>query len=262
MRTVTSSDGTAIAFERSGEGPAVILVDGALGSRASGPMGPLAPLLAPHFTVFMYDRRGRGDSGDTAPHAVAREVEDLDALITAAGGSAFVYGISSGAALALEAAASGLAITKLALYEAPFIVDDSRPPVPADYVPHLIDLIAAGRRGDAVELFMTQAVGMPVEAVAPMRRAPRWPGLEAVAHTLVYDGTIMGDCSAPIERAASVTIPTLVMDGGASPVQMRNAAQAVAAALPSAQRRTLDGQTHDVAAAVLAPVLVEFFTAR
>src|SRR5512136_3089047 len=148
MQKVTSKDGTPIAFGKTGHGPAIILVSGALGDRSAA--APLTPLLSPHFTVLAYDRRGRGDSGDTAPYAVEREVEDIDALVTEAGGSAFVYGHSSGAVLALEAAARGLAITRLALYEPPFIVDNSHPPVSADYVARLNQLVAAGRRGDAV----------------------------------------------------------------------------------------------------------------
>lgn len=259
MRKVISKDGTTIAFDRLGEGPALILVDGALSYRAFGPMRPLALLLAPYFTVFTYDRRGRGDSGDTLPYAVEREVEDLEALIKEAGGSAFVYGISSGAVLALEAAALGLTIAKLALYEPPLLVDDSRPPVPEDYMTRLTELISSGRRGDAVELFMTKAVGMPAEAVAPIRNAPFWSAMEAVAHTLSYDGRIMGDYSLPTERLASVMVPTLVMGGGESPVQLRHAVQAVADTLPNAQRRTLEAQTHEVAPEALAPVLVEFF---
>ncbi len=258
MKKVISKDGTAIAFDRSGEGPALILVTGAIAARSDA--ASLAASLSPHFTVFAYDRRGRGESGDTAPYAVEREVEDLDALITEAGGSAFVFGHSSGAALALEAAVRGLAITKLALYEPPFIVDDSRPRLPEDFATQLSELVSSGRRGDAAELFMTKAAEAPVEVVAQMRNAPFWPGVEAVAYTLIYDVTIMGDNNAlPTERVASVTVPTLVIDGGVSPVWMRNAAQAVVEALPNAQRRTLEGQTHNVAPDALAPVLEEFF---
>lgn len=259
MKQVISKDGTAIAFDRSGEGSPIILVGGAFQHRLIDPRtAQLAALLAPHFTVCHYDRRGRGDSGDTAPYAVEREVEDLETLIKEAGGSAFVYGMSSGAALALEAAARGLAITKLASYEPPFMVDDNRPR-PPNLATQYTELTSSGRRGDAVELFMTKAVGMPVEAVAQMRKAPMWLALEAVAHTLAYDATIMGDGSLPTERVASVTVPTLVMDGGASPAWMRNGVQALVDVLPNAQRRTLEGQTHDVKPEVLAPVLTECF---
>lgn len=185
-------------------------------------------------------------------------VEDLDALITEAGGSAFVFGMSSCAALALEAAARSLAIMKLALYEPPFMVDDSRPR-PPNLAAQYTELRSSGHRGDAVELFMTKAMGVPAEVVTQMRQAPMWPGLEAVAHTLAYDATIMGDGSLPTRRAASVTVPTLVINGGASPAWARNAVQALADVLPNAQRRTLEGQTHDVAPEVLAPVLEMFF---
>jgi pimeloyl-ACP methyl ester carboxylesterase len=264
MNTVTSKDGTTIAFDRSGEGPAVILVGGAIQHRAiDSNTARLAELLAPKFTVYHYDRRGRGDSGDTAPYAIEREVEDIDALIQDAGGSAALFGMSSGAVLILEAADRGLAITKLALYEPPFMIDDSRPPLPEDYRERLTRMLAEGRRGDAVELFMTEAVGVPADAVASMRGAPFWSGLESVAHTLPYDDAIMGDTTSgaplPAERWATVTIPTLVIDGGESPAWARNAVQAIVDVLPRGQRHTLEGQTHQVDSDVLAPVVEDFF---
>jgi len=264
MQKVASKDGTAIAFDKTGHGPAVILVSGALGDRSAA--APLTPLLSPHFTVLAYDRRGRGDSGDTAPYAVEREVEDIDALIREGGGSAFVFGHSSGAVLALEAAVRRPAITKLALYEPPFILDASRPPVPKDYVAHLDELVSAGQRGAAVEFFMTAAVGVPAEIVAQMRQSPMWAGMEKVAHTLAYDGIIMGNNMAghalQAKQWASITIPTLVIVGGASEAWARNAVQALADALPNVQRRTLAGQMHNVDPTVLAPLLIEFFRAR
>jgi hypothetical protein len=258
MENVSSRDGTTIAVDRMGDGPPVILVCGGSTDRMAN--APLAALLAPHLTVFNYDRRGRGDSGDTAPYAVEREVEDIDAVIAAAGGSASLYGTSSGAALALEAAASGLPITKLALWEPPFILDESRRP-PTDTATTYNELVSAGRRGDAVEFFMAKVVGMPPEFVAGARTQPWWPAQEALAHTLAYDATIMGDYSLPTERVAAVTAPTLVMDGGASFAGMGETAQALADTLPVGQRRTLKGQSHDVDAAVLAPTLIEFFEA-
>jgi alpha-beta hydrolase superfamily lysophospholipase len=263
MNKVHSRDGTAIAFDRLGEGRPIILVGGAFQHRSlDTTTARLAASLASHFTVLNYDRRGRGESGDTAPYAVAREVEDLAAILNEAGGPAFVYGISSGAALALEAAASGLAITKLALYEPPFMIDDTRPRAPEDFATQLRELISAGRRGDAVELFLTKGPGLPVEVVAQMRNAPVWPAFEAVAHTLVYDTTIMGDQQSLLtERVPSVMAPTLVIDGGASPAWARNAVQALVDGLPHGQRRTLEGQTHDVAPEALAPVLEQFFAA-
>src|SRR5919112_6330894 len=246
MNRVQSKDGTSIAFDRSGEGQAIVMVGGGSVDRMAN--APLAALLTEHFTVFNYDRRGRGDSGDTAPYAVGREIEDIDALINEAGGSASVYGTSSGAALALEAAASGLAITKLALWEPPFILDDSRPRPPADTARIYTEFVSTGRRGEAVEFFMRQVVGLPAEFVAQARKAPWWPAQEALAHTLAYDATIMGDYSLPSERAASVMVPTLVIDGGASFPWISKSAQAIADIIPHAQRRTLEGQTHNVAA--------------
>ena len=192
LRHATSKDGTHIAFDRTGQGPALILVGGALSQRSDN--APLVELLAKRFTVFSYDRRGRGDSGDTLPYAAQREVEDIDALISEAGGMAFVYGKSSGAVLALDAAnALSAKIRKLALYEPPLIVDDGRPPPPPGYAEELDKLIAADRRGDAIEFFMTNVVGMPADAVAPMRKTPAWPKMEAMAHTLAYDVAIAGD---------------------------------------------------------------------
>jgi len=164
------------------------MVVGAFNDRST--TAPLAKVLEPRFTVLNYDRRGRGDSSDTAPYSVEREIEDLGALINEAGGSSAVFGYSSGANLALKAAASGLAITKLALYEPPFQVDESRPRPPADLPEQLTKLVSAGRRGDAVELYQTKAVGIPEEVVAQLRHAPFRPGLEAIAHTLIYDACL------------------------------------------------------------------------
>ncbi|MFN8472638.1 MAG: alpha/beta hydrolase [Anaerolineae bacterium] len=265
MRTVKSKDGTRIAFDQLGNGPVVILVGGATTTRAD--TYPLAEALAPHFTVLNYDRRGRDDSGDTAPYAVEREVEDIEALIDAAGQTASLFGHSSGAVLALEAARQlPDKIGKLALYEPPFIVDDSRPPVPTDYVAQLNAAVAAGRPGDALAIFMTQAVGMPAEVVPQMREAPFWATSEAVAHTIAYDGTIMGDTMrgnpAALQKWRSVRNPTLVIDGGESAAWMHRATQALADVLPNAQRLTLAGQTHGAATEVLAPVLVTFFAGQ
>jgi pimeloyl-ACP methyl ester carboxylesterase len=260
MSTVTSADGTAIAYEQSGSGPAVVLVGGILGDRSQ--QAPLAALLADRFTVYNYDRRGRGESGNTEPYAVEREIEDLGAVVDAAGGSAFVYGTSGCGVLALYAAAAGLApkIRKLAIWEPPYVVDDSRPPVPPDYRARLTSLLAEGRRGDMVELFMTAAVGLPRELVAQMRQAPWWPAQEALADTLVNEATLMGDFSLPRARIAGVTVPTLVIDGGTTP-WLSHAAQAVADALPDARRRTLPGQPHNVAPEAISPVLAEYFGA-
>jgi len=262
MKTVTSKDGTTIALDQWGSGPALILVGGALATRSASP--PVAALLAPHLTVFGYDRRGRGDSGDTMPYAVEREVDDIQALITAAGGRTSLFGHSSGAALALEAVSRGLAVQKLALYEPPFIVDGGRAPLPEDFVAHLTDLAASGRRREALEYFMTTAMGMPPAAVSGMQRDPGWSGFEAIAQTLAYDGAILGNhmSGAPLEAGefAAVTVPTLVMDGSNSPGWQHTSVRALVAALPNARHMTLEGQAHGAAPEVLAPVLVEFFT--
>jgi pimeloyl-ACP methyl ester carboxylesterase len=258
METVTSKDGTTIAFDRLGGGPPLILVSGGSTDRMAN--APLAELLAPDFTVFNYDRRGRGPSGDTPPYAVEREVEDIDAVIAAAGGSAFLYGTSSGAALALEAAASGLSVSKLALWEPPFILDQNARP-PKDQVEQYNRMIAEGRRGDAVEYFMTKVVGLPPEFAAQARSAPFWKATEDIAHTLAYDATIMGDYSLPTQRAASVKAPTLVIAGGASMPFMRETAEALADALPNGQTHVLEAQEHNVDPAVLGPVLARFFNA-
>jgi len=260
MNQVMSKDGTTIAFDRSGKGPAVMLVGGAFQYRAiDPPTAQLAALLAQHFTVFHYDRRGRGDSSDTQPYAVEREIEDLEALIHEAGGSAFVFGMSSGGVLALDAVARGLAIKKLALYEPPFNSGDEHAHQASEnYTRQLTALLAEGRRGDAVALAMT-TWGAPAEAVAGMRQTPIWSLFESVAPTLAYDNAIMGDGSVLTERLASITAPALVIDGGASPAFMQDAAQAVARALPNARLRTLEGQTHDVAPEVLTPILEQFF---
>lgn len=257
MGTVVSRDGTSIDYQQTGEGLPLIMVSGGSVDRSSN--APLAALLAPHFTVFNYDRRGRGNSGDTAPYAVEREVEDIEAVIKEAGGAAFLYGSSSGAALALEAAASGLAITKLALWEPPFILDNTRPRPPANTAEIYSELVAQGRRGDAVEYFMSKVVGLPAEFATFARSQPWWATQEALAHTLAYDATIMGDYSLPSERAASVTVPTLVMAGGASWDWMQNTAHTLAHIFPDGQHRTLEGQEHNVDPAVIAPVLKEFF---
>jgi pimeloyl-ACP methyl ester carboxylesterase len=262
VRKVASKDGTVIAFDRSGQGPALVLVGGALSDRSGG--APLAALLAPRFTVFSYDRRGRGESGDTAPYAVEREVEDIEALVDEAGGAAFVYGKSSGAVLALEATKTFPAKIKgLVLYEPPLIVDAGRPLPPKDYDKRVSELTAAGRRGDAVAYFLTEVVGLPADAVAGMRNAPIWPKLEALAHTLAYDAAVMGDTMAgkplPPKRWSSATVPTVVMAGGASPAWMQRSAQALSGVLPQAQHRTLEGQAHDVAPDVLAPAIAKAF---
>jgi len=264
MRKVTSKDGTIIAFDRSGAGPALILVGGAFEQRAmDSATAQLAalPLLAEHFSVFHYDRRGRGDSADTLPYAVEREIEDIEALIDAAGGSAFVFGISSGAALAMEAAIKLVSkVKKLAMYEAPYNSDATARQAWMNYRKQLKELLAADRRGDAVALFM-MLLGMSPDHVPEMHQHPMWPMFESVAPTLAYDAAVLGeDAAVPTERAASVAVPALIMDGGARDFPfMHVTAVALANAMPHAQHRTLEGQSHEVAAEAIAPVLVEFF---
>jgi pimeloyl-ACP methyl ester carboxylesterase len=263
MKTVTSRDGTTIAFDQGGEGPPLILVGGAFEQRAmDSETARLAalPLLARRFTVIHYDRRGRGDSGDTQPYAVAREVEDIDALIREAGGSAYLSGISSGAALAFEAAlALGAKVSKLAMYEAPYNDEEPARRAWKRYRRQLDEILANGRRAEAVGLFM-MLLGMPAEHLGEMHQHPMWPMWEAVAPTLAYDAAVLGEeASIPIARAHGVAAPTLVMDGSASYPFMHIAATALANAIPDAEHRSLKGQTHEVAAEAIGPVLVEFF---
>jgi pimeloyl-ACP methyl ester carboxylesterase len=273
MGTITSNDGTRIAYDRIGAGPAVILVYGALAYRDFWGHGPLAALLADHFTVYTYDRRGRGESNDAAqesaeqefraPLALEREIEDLDALIKEAGGSAFLYGDSSGGALVLEAAIRlGDKVKKLAMYEAPYNDDDHGRQAWREFTKQLGELLAADRRGDAVALFM-KLTGATADQIGEVRQTPMWPIFEAVGHTLAYDHiAILGeDASVPAERAASVAVPALVMNGGTSYEFMRDSAMALAKAIPNGQHRTLEGQTHEVSPEALAPVLIEFFKA-
>lgn len=263
MSTVTSKDGTRIAYDKKGQGLALILVDGALCYRGFGPMPGLAELLAPHFTVYTYDRRGRGESSNDKPYSLEREVEDIDALIEAAGGSAFIYGISSGACLVLESALRlGKKESKIALYEPPYNTESGARGQWTTYRQELDQALSEGRRGDAVVLFM-KLVGTPDDAIHGMRNSPMWPMFEAVAPTLAYDADdIGGDRSAPLDRAAKLAVPVLVMDGGANLAFMpfmHASATALAKAIPHARQQTLEGQTHDVKAEVIAPVLVEFF---
>jgi pimeloyl-ACP methyl ester carboxylesterase len=262
--TTTSKDGTRIAYDRAGEGPAVVLVHPAFGHRMGSPeFAALAQLLSSSgYSVFSYDRRGRGESTDTQPYAVEREIEDLAAVIAAAGGSAAAYGMSSGAALALRAANEGLPITSLALFEPPFIVDDSRPPTPEDFQSQLESLCAAGRGGDAVALFMTN-VGTPPEMIAQFRNEPWFAGLEAVAPTLAYDIAVLEGTQGgrPLSRSltAHVTQPALVIVSSPGMQWMHHGCQALVDALPDARLIELEGEFHQLKPEVLAPPISEFF---
>ncbi len=263
---VTSKDGTQIAYDKHGRGPAVILVDGALGYRSFSGMPRLAELLSPSFTVYTYDRRGRGESSDTRPYSLEREIEDIDTLIDTAGGQAYLFGISSGACLVLEAALKlGQKAQKLALYEPPYNSDPAAEQQWKAYREKITELIAENRRGEAVMEFM-RLVGVPADMVNGMRQSAEWPKFEAVAPTLIYDADAIGeDRCPPVDRASNVTSSALIMDGGANLVYMpfmHETASELAEAIPNAEQRTLEGQTHDVSMDVLAPVLVDFFTSE
>lgn len=260
MNTVTSADGTVIAFDRLGNGPPVIIVGGLLCDRAK--TRPIAEELAEHATVINYDRRGRGDSSDTAPYAVDREVEDLAALIAEAGGSAAVYGHSSGAGLALQAAAQGLPIARLILHEPPYARDLPEELQRArEFAAGLQTILADRRHDDAIALVMTDIMEMPPEMVEPMRAEPWWPAMAAMAPTIAYDSAVMGDSrggGVPVELLRAVTAPTLVLAGGESAAGMIEIGRQMAEGLPNGRFMLLEGQEHVVPPDVLAPVLAEF----
>jgi pimeloyl-ACP methyl ester carboxylesterase len=263
FREVSSPDGTTIAYDRLGDGPPVVLVCGAMCDRAL--MRPTAEELAKRFTVFNYDRRGRGGSADSRPYAIEREIEDIGVLVAEAGGTASVYGHSSGAGLVLHAAAAGLPIAKIALHDPPYALDGDEEARRSarEYGETLKATLSEGRRGDAVELFMT-LVGMPQEMIEGMRHTPRWAELEALAPTLAYDSEVMGDTSRdgtiPVEKASRVTVPALVLTGGADYPWMIEVGRRLADAMPEGRHRVLEGQEHTVPPEVLAPVLEGFFS--
>lgn len=266
MSTVTSKDGTLIAYDKVGSGLALIMVNGAIAYRAfdDGTLAQVAELLGKHFTVYSYDRRGRGESGDTLPFTKEREIEDVQALVEDAGGEAMVLGFSSGSAVTLDATAVTLGIIKAAVYEPPFIVDDSRQPVPPNYAEHLMKLGTEGKREEAVEYFMKHAVGIPDEYIDGMKQdQASWAGMTSVAHTIAYDaafvGSVMQGKPLPTDRWDKVTVPVLVADGGDSDSWFHTGADALAKVLPNASRQTLEGQTHSFEPNVLAPMIIEFF---
>ena len=263
MSTVKSADGTTIAFDAIGEGRPLIMIDGATAHRAVNPSNAeVAKLLSDEFRTYAYDRRGRGESTDTKPYAIQREIEDLAALIEDAGEPVILFGWSSGALLALDAAAAGLPVTALALFEPPVVTDDGRPPLPADYVERLEASVGAGRPDEAVELFMTAAANMPAEFVDMVRGTPIWTGVEEIAGTIAYDGRIMGTTMSgnplPADRWAAVNVPVLVMHGDATPPYLQAGAEAVAELLPTARLLPVTGENHNVEPPVLAPVLRSF----
>jgi len=256
-----SADGTPIAYDVTGHGPALVIVGGALSDRRFSKFVKLAGLLSGDFTVVNYDRRGRGDSGDAPTYAIEREIADLTAVIEAVGGRASVLGFSSGAVLAARAAAAGAPIETMALYEPPFLVDDSRTPPAADFLARLEGLLADGRRGDAMRQLFVEGMGMPRVIPAVMRLLPLWGRLERVAHTIPYDWTLLGDDhqGRPLRRSdwASATTPAIVLSGSKSPAQLRNAARALAEVLPHAEHRELARQSHNPSNKALAAAVVD-----
>lgn len=257
MDTFESSDGTVIAFERYGDGPPVVLVGGALTDRSSA--RDLARLLAPTCTAYCYDRRGRGSSGDSHPYSADLEVEDLEALIIHVAGAASVFGIGTGGSLALLAATEGVVMDRLAVYEPPCIVDDSRPRPSADLPARVRGMIAGGRAGDAVERYLVEEAAVSPDLVARLQAGPDWVAMEALAPTITHDLAIIGDGSLP-DGLGSITVPTLVLDGAASATWLRHAARAVAAQIPGAEYVTLAGPGFGFPATSAAPVLVAFLT--
>ncbi|GAA3493372.1 alpha/beta hydrolase [Streptomyces prasinosporus] len=255
-KNILSRDGTSLGYESAGRGSAVVLVSGAMSTGAT--VAPLAAQLSERFRVVLYDRRGRGASGDTAPYAVEREVEDLEALIGAVGGEASLYGVSSGGALALRAAASGLPVRHVAVYETPYAMSGDELDERARYTERLTAALAEGRRGDAVELFL-RLTGLGEAVIEGARQSPLWAGMETLAPSLAYDDAVMGDGSVPRELLSSIRVPVLAIAGDGSPAWMREAARAVADAVPRGAYRVLEGQTHMADPEVLAPVLAEFF---
>ncbi len=259
MDKVRSADGTEIAYDRSGEGPAVILVSGATADRQSH--AGLAAELAASFTVLNYDRRGRGDSTDspsTAKDAVRREVEDIEALIGVAGGTAHIMGSSSGGILAFEAASAGLPITKVAMWEPPYAVLEGGVEGHLRYKAEIKDLIEQGRRGDTAARFLQQ-VGLPDEMIAGMRQSPIWPGMEKVAPTLFYDAEAIGDGTVPADRMASLPAAILVLEGTVAWPMLHAAAEAVAA-VPGVRHQVIEGQDHRFSDEAMARALTEFYT--
>ncbi|MBD9730790.1 alpha/beta hydrolase [Streptomyces sp. H28] len=255
-KNILSRDGTPLAYETAGRGATVVLVSGAMSTGAT--VAPLAAPLSERFRVVVYDRRGRGGSGNTEPYAVEREVEDLAALIEELGGEASLYGVSSGGALALRAAASGLPVRHVAVYETPFVLSEEDLRERAEYTERLTAALAEGRRGDAVELFL-RLTGLGEAVIQGARQSPMWAGMESMAASLAHDDAVMGGGGVPRELLASIPVPVLSIAGDASPAWMREAARAIADAVPHGTCRTLQGQTHMVEPDVLAPVLADFF---
>ena len=258
-RFVTSPDGTRIAYDKVGHGPTLLVVNGALGFRGMSFARKATQEFAKHFTVIDYDRRGRGESGDQPSYEVSREVEDLAALVQGAGGgSCYVFAQSSGAALALRAAADGVPMKALVAYEPPYMVGAPKDRPAADYGERVSALITAGRRDEAVTLFMV-TVGVPRWAVALMRLFPFWKNMRSTAHTLPYDAAVMGDFEFPAARLATIGVPVLAVAGEKTTPTLKRAVQEVANAVPGAQHRVAPGMSHAIKPSRLAPLLRGWF---
>jgi len=253
IHTITAADGVTIAYERSGSGPALVIVNGALSTKATG--GPLAPLLDAHFTLYRYDRRGRGDSSDAGASTPQDELQDLAAIAAATGEPPFVFGQSSGAALALEAAASGVHLRSVVVHEPPYVPG---PATTAENASELAGLAADGRRDEAVERFM-QGSGVPDAMIEQTKASPGWPSLLALAHTLAYDVRLLNEGVVPAERFGAITCPVLATAGSLSPPWAAASVSAIAEAVPDGEWRELEGQAHNLAPDVLAGVLRERF---
>jgi len=259
MNTIISKDGTKIAYNKNGTGPTVILVDGAFCSKDFGPTPKLVPVLANYFTVISYDRRARGDSGDTQPYSVQREIEDIEALINVAGGTAHLFGVSSGAVLALKVAAGGLPIGKLVVFEPPYNTDGRRRKPLPDAELQLKQMIAKGRKKDAVNFYLRKVIGLPSIVTFILRLTPNWSKMIGNANSLPYDAAVMGNFILPNEMLASIKIPAMVIASAKSPESLKNPAQLVAQTIPNSQQRILKGQVHNVPPQHLVPVLVDFY---
>lgn len=262
MEKTISNDGTSIAFERTGIGPALVLVDGAFCYRNNGVSPRLVPLLSNHFTVYSYDRRGRGESTDTEPYTIDKEIEDLKAVIEKTGEVPYVCGFSSGACLLLLAMEKGINVKRIALFEPPFVVaSPGEKAPPGDAVMKISHFVKQGKSGAAVKYFMTKVMGMPGFIVFMFRVFGKasWEKNESVAKTLAYDITVMGNYSVPEKAAASVRVPAIVIGGDKSPNSLKNAVIATGKSIPNGQVSLLEGQSHNVSMKVLAPILKEFF---
>jgi pimeloyl-ACP methyl ester carboxylesterase len=260
-RVVTSKDGTRIAYEVLGQGPPLVFVAGALGSRSISFARKMRAELAQSFTVYDYDRRGRGESGDTQPYSVAREIEDLAAVVELAGGAPLVCGTSSGAALALEAAAAGIPMRLLVAHEPPYAVGEAAASFDRDYTKNVTRLVAEGRREEAVKYFM-RTVGVPGFFVWLMRFMSFWKDAVAAAHTLPYDAAVINDFDLPEARLSAIRVPTVVLVGGSTPPRLRTAADAVARVVPGAIERVVPKQNHGIKPAALRRALSELVAAH